>query len=245
MIYQKALHRNQFTLMSSNHIHTSCCQYHLVLKFSYVWRLLSFVLACLGFLSPNCETFIDNCVYTQCTYKHSCALWLDTFLLTSRVLQWKNNLLIIAFLYTRIVFGISLISSWSCTASLFITLLAFLLSFQHFRMYLDFTVVPVKIFRDLIPLGFINWMKNTIICDYSDGFWTSRNTTWRSNMSRGHYGWCLIPGYVSLLILTFQLYLQVDIDFCSLYPPHLYLDYPLFCTVAKFKACMWGDLCRG
>ena len=71
-------------------------------------------------------------------------------------------MLIIAFLYPGIVFGIlfdlKLIiwSYHSVPAILFTTLLALLLSFQHFDMYLYSTVLPIKIFRDYISLGFIN-----------------------------------------------------------------------------------------
>ena len=75
-------------------------------------------------------------------------------------------MLIIAFLYPGIVFGILFdlkLIMWSyhsAPAILFTTLLALLLSFQHFDMYLDSTVLPIKIFRDYISLGFINWTKN-------------------------------------------------------------------------------------
>ena len=111
------------------------------------------------------------------------------------LLQWMNNVLIIAFLYPGIVFGILFdlkLIMWSyhsAPAILFTTLLALLLSFQHFDMYLDSTVLPIK----------INMSRE-------------RRTLW-------------LTCYPRLLTLTFELYLQLDFDFCSLYFPHFYLQY--------------------
>ena len=71
-----------------------------------------------------------------------------------------------SFLLSLNVFGILfdfdlvLWSYHSAAALLFTTLLAWLLSFGHFDVDLDFSVIPVRILRNQIPLVFINRIKN-------------------------------------------------------------------------------------
>ena len=123
---------------------------------------VSLVFACLGFLSPNCKVLLTTLLVLNVFLGIMARYVAARFYKRTEVLQWKNNVLIIAFLYPGIVYGIFfdfklvLWSYHSAAAILFATLLALLLSLQYFDIYLDSTIVPVRIFRDHIPLGFIN-----------------------------------------------------------------------------------------
>ena len=117
--------------------------------------LVLFVVAFLGFLSlnTNCEALLITVLVLN-VYLGMVVRYVPAHLCErTGVSQWKNYVLIIAFLYPAIVFGILfelklvLWSYLSAAAILFTTLMAFLLSLQHFDVYLDSTIVPVRIFR--------------------------------------------------------------------------------------------------
>ena len=121
--------------------------------------LVSLVFVCLGFLSPNCEAILTT-VLVLYVFLGMVAEYVSACPYKTTVLRWKNNVLMIVFLYLGNVFGILFhfdLISWSyysAAALLFTTLLAWLLSFQHLNMDLDFSVIPVRIFRNQFPLVF-------------------------------------------------------------------------------------------
>ena len=128
---------------------------------------VSLLFACLGLLSPNCEAIL-TIVLVPYAFLGVVSEYVSVCLCKrTGVLQWKNNMLMMALFYPEIVFGIFFdfeLVLWayhSAVAILFTTLLAMLLSLQHFNMDLTFGVIPVRIFRNYIPLVFINQIKNS------------------------------------------------------------------------------------
>ena len=139
-----------------------------VVSISWYWNaviitVVSLVFAFLGFLSPNCEAIpttvlvlyvflgIGGWIYfrlplqkNSITMEEQCAN--DSFPLSRNFLF---DLDLALWLYH------------SAAAILFTTLLAWLLSFWHFDVDLDFSVISIWIFRNQIPLDFINHIKNT------------------------------------------------------------------------------------
>ena len=114
--------------------------------------LVSLVFVCLGFLSPDCEAILII-VLVLYAFLGMVAGYVSACLCKrTGVLQWKNNMLMIAFLYLGMMFGILfyldlvLWSYHSAEAILFTILLAWLLSLWHFNVDLDFNVIPVRIF---------------------------------------------------------------------------------------------------
>ena len=114
------------------------------------------VFACLGFLSPNCKSpltilFVPYAFLGIVAESVSACLHKRT-----GVLQWKNNVLMIAFLYPGIAFGIFfdlelvLWSYYSAEAILFTNffgLVTFTLTLER--------VILVRISRNHIPLALL------------------------------------------------------------------------------------------
>ena len=90
--------------------------------------------------------------------------YISTCLYKRTVLQWKSNVLMIAFLYLGI-FYLTLI--WPCGYSTQLQLFCSqhcwpgYFHFDTSMWILDFSVIPIRIFRNQIPLDFINHIKNT------------------------------------------------------------------------------------
>ena len=161
---------------------------HHVVSISWYWSAVMYdyscvtVFACLGFLSPNCKApltilFVPYAFLGMVAESVSACLHKRT-----GVLQWKNNVLMIAFLYPGIVFGIFfdlelvLWSYYSDEAILFTNFFwpcyfhfdtwtcypsqNLLLTLQHFCVYLDGLVAEVLVYTDHNLLVFINHIRD-------------------------------------------------------------------------------------
>ena len=131
---------------------------HHVVSISWYWNaviitVVSLVFAFLGFLSPNCEAILTT-VLTLYVFLSMVAGYISACLYKRTVLQWKNNVLMIAFLYLGI-FYLTLI--WPCGYSTQLQLFCSqhcwpgYFHFDTSTWILDFSVIPIRIFRNQIP----------------------------------------------------------------------------------------------